>query len=77
MNYFDIVVANEIYQERIKNYNGQERHFLYTPELPSFGVVLSGFGKKVQSLLASAVAVIVTNQGLRAPIGRRLASKRN
>ena len=73
VNYLDVLVADEVYKERIR----ERRHYVYTPELPSMGQSFSGFARQIQSLLAAIANTIVTYQGQRAPIGRRLAAKRN
>lgn len=68
------LVNREEYERRAR---GPYRGYIYTPEMPSFAVVVGAGTEQIRRLLAWAGNTIVSYQGQRAPIGRRLAAKRN
>ena len=71
---YELFLLNqEEYQRRAR---GPYLGYIYTPELPSFAGLVQNSGKQIRRLLARAANTIVSYQGQRAPIGRRLAAKR-
>lgn len=74
LDYQLVYLADREYKERIR---GPYRGHLYTPEMPSFVDLVSQSAAQIRHLLARAADTVAFYQGQRAPIGRRLASKRS
>ena len=74
LDYQLVYLADQEYKERIR---GPYRGHIYTPEMPSLADLVNQSAARVRHLLAWAAGTVVFYQGQRAPIGRRLASKRS